>query len=157
MPAYSAMSSARYLPILQREKMRNQLKSDYFARFGITARQFDALRIQLLGKIQAMREQIPIQIENLKRKSKKGKKVLAKIVKLPGSQKLHYKRRRLARLEQRLERLKTGQIHMGFGAKKLSGRKSAFARSRFSGAMFPTSLSVGAPGRDPNEGIEARP
>jgi hypothetical protein len=109
---------------LQRGKDAGQLKSEYLARFSITARQFNALRIQLLGKISAIRELIPLRIENLKTKIRKAKRVVRKLAKcLPGSKQLHYKRRRSAGLEQRLERLKreqkTGQVHLCFGSKRL--------------------------------------
>ena len=82
------------------------------------------MRIQLLGKISAIRELIPLRTENLKTKIRKAKKVVRKLAKcLPGSKQLHYKRRRLAGLEQRLERLKrdqkTGQVHLCFGSKRL--------------------------------------
>jgi hypothetical protein len=53
---------------IEKGKHAKDLKSAYLARFGITARQFNALRIQLLGKIEAIRKQIPLQIENLKTK-----------------------------------------------------------------------------------------
>ena len=101
-----------------------QRKSDYLARFGVTARQFNAVRIQLQGKINAIRELIPLQIEHLKTKIRKGKKNLAKLVKsIRGSNQLHQKQRRLVGLEQRLEKLeadqKTGQVHLCFGSKKL--------------------------------------
>ena len=77
---------------LQRGKDAGQLKSEYLARFSITARQFNALRIQLLGKISAIRELIPPRIENLKTKIRKAKRVVRKLAKcLPGSKQLHYR------------------------------------------------------------------
>ena len=70
---------------IQKGKDAGQLKSEYLARFSITARQFNALRIQQLGKISAIRELIPLRIENLKTKIRKAKKVVRKLAKcLPG-------------------------------------------------------------------------
>ena len=109
---------------IEKGKHAKDLKSAYLARFGITARQFNALRIQLLGKIQAIRKQIPLQIENLKTKIKKAKKTIVELVQsIPGSNQLHQKRRRLANLQERLERLeadqKTDRVHICFGSKRL--------------------------------------
>ena len=110
---------------IERGKNANQLKSEYLERFDITARQFNALRIQLLGKIAAIKKLIPLQIEDLKTKIKKAKKVLGKLIKkcLPGSEKVHHKKRRLARLQSRLEQLQadheTGRVRICFGSRKL--------------------------------------
>jgi len=109
---------------IQRGKNAHDLKSVYLVRFGITARQFNALRIQLQGKIRSVRELLPLQIEDLKTKIKKAKKTIAKIAKkLRRTNQLHQKRRRLARLEHRLKQLerdrKEGRIRICFGSKKL--------------------------------------
>jgi hypothetical protein len=44
---------------IERGKDAHQLKSEYLRRFAITARQFNAGRIQLQGKIAAIEELIP--------------------------------------------------------------------------------------------------
>jgi hypothetical protein len=95
---------------MQRGKDANQLKSEYLSRFAITARQFNAVRIQLQGKIAALEQRIPQLIENQKRKIRKAKKVIAKLVKnQPGGQPVHEKRRRLAHLEWGLEQHEADQ------------------------------------------------
>ena len=109
---------------LQKGKAANQLKSEYLSRFDITARQFNGLRIQLQGKIASLKERIPVRIENLKTKIRKAKKTIAELVKcFPGTNQLHRKRRRLARLEQGLKSLaadrKAGRVRLCFGSKKL--------------------------------------
>src|SRR5690349_14331749 len=43
----------------------NRLKSEYLVRFGITARQFNAVRVQLAGKIEALRKLLPLEMANL--------------------------------------------------------------------------------------------
>ena len=109
---------------IQKSEDPNLLKSDYLLRFGITARQFNAVRIQLQGKLDAVRELLPVEIENLQAKIRKAKKTIAKLAKrIPGSNRLHQKRRRLACLELRFEQLeadhKAGHIRLCFGSKKL--------------------------------------
>src|SRR5215472_18488585 len=53
---------------LQKGKDANQLKTEYVSRFDITARQFNALRIQLQGKIGSIQKLIPVHMANLKTK-----------------------------------------------------------------------------------------
>jgi hypothetical protein len=61
---------------IEKGKHAKDLQSGYLAGFGITAGQFNALRIQLLGKIEAIRKQIPLQIKSLKTKIQKAKKTI---------------------------------------------------------------------------------
>ena len=109
---------------LQSGKPAELLNSEYLLRFGITFRQFNAAKIQLQGKIKAIRELLPIQIEDLKTKIKKAKKTIAKLVKrVPGSEIVHLKKRRLAGLECRLKQReadrKSGRVRLCFGSRKL--------------------------------------
>jgi hypothetical protein len=110
---------------MQRGQDASRLKSEYLDRFDITARRFNAVRIQLLGKMAAIKQLIPLPIEDLKTKIKKAKKVLARLIKkcLPGSQKVHQKKRRLACLQSRLEQLQadqeSGRVRICFGSRKL--------------------------------------
>ena len=102
----------------------NRLKSAYLVRFAITARQFNAVRVQLQGKVEASRRLLPVQLANLKRRIGKARKIVARLSKrLPGSPQLHQKRRRLAGLERHFEQLeaerKSGRMHLCFGSKKL--------------------------------------
>src|SRR5215472_11124109 len=105
---------------MQKGADANRLKSDYLVRFAITARQFNAVRIQLQGKIDAIRKLLPVQIEHLRSKIGKAKKVISRLSKhRPGSDELHQKRRRLARLEHRLqqreEERQAGRVPLCFG------------------------------------------
>src|ERR1700746_588345 len=50
---------------LQKGEAANRLKAEYLVRFAITARQFNAARIQLQGKIEAIRQRLPLQVANL--------------------------------------------------------------------------------------------
>ena len=100
------------------------LKNEYLKRFGITARQFNGIRVQLLGKIDSYNKLQPILIANLNDRIVSLKQ---KILKLGSKKKtkntLHHKKRRLATLECRLEQLKEdykqGKVHLCFGSKKL--------------------------------------
>ena len=101
-----------------------RLKSEYLVRWGITARQFNAVRIQLQGKIDSLRALLPRQIDDLRTKIRQAKRTIAKLEqRIPGSNQLHQKRRRLARLELGFEQLeadrKAGRIRICFGSKKL--------------------------------------
>ena len=113
-----------------------RLKSSYLVRFAITARQFNAVRIQLQGKIEAIRKLLPVQIEQLRTKIAKAKKVISQLSKqLPGSSQLHQKRRRLARLEHRLQQreaeCQSEQVHLCFGSKKLFHAQFHLAENGF--------------------------
>ena len=109
---------------LQKGEDANRLKSAYLVRFEITARQFNAVRLQLQGKVEALRRQLPLHVANLKRRIGKARRIVARLKKrLPGSHQLHQKQRRLAGLELRFEQLeaerKASRIHLCFGSRKL--------------------------------------
>lgn len=102
----------------------NELKHDFQKRFGITARQFNAIRIGLQGKIAAIKERRPELISEAQTRITRAEKVITKLkVTAPGSNKLHQKKRRLKTLEGRLANMqadhKAGTVRMCFGSKKL--------------------------------------
>ena len=114
----------------------NRLKSAYLVRFAITARQFNAVRIQLQGKIDAIGKLLPVQIEHLRTKIGKARKVVSRLSKdRAGSNQLHQKRRRLAGLEHRLQQReaerKAGQVSLCFGSKKLFHAQFHLAENGF--------------------------
>jgi hypothetical protein len=109
---------------LQKGERAAGLKSQYLIRLGITARQCNAARVELEGKIEASRASLAWQIEELRTRIRKARRVIAKLAqRIPGSNELHQKRRRLARLELRFEQQeedrKAGRIGLCFGSKKL--------------------------------------
>ena len=59
----------------------NDLKRDFLIRFGITARQFNALRIELDGKIASIKERRPELIAESETRIRKAIKVIAKLQK----------------------------------------------------------------------------
>ncbi|GAC1431232.1 MAG: IS200/IS605 family element transposase accessory protein TnpB [Burkholderiaceae bacterium] len=101
-----------------------KLKPAFQARFGITARQFNAIRVGLEGKISSIKERRPDLIAEGGSRVSKAEKVIRRLEKdAPGSNKLHQKRRRLQTLRHRLEALKSaherGVVHLCFGSRKL--------------------------------------
>lgn len=102
----------------------NEMKRTFQPRFGISARQFNAMRIELEGKIDSIKERRPELIAEAEARCKKACKVIAKLeVRANGSNKLHQKKRRLAMLQSRLASVKAdhedGTVRVCFGSKKL--------------------------------------
>ena len=98
----------------------SKLKSDYLRDYGITARQYNAIAINLKGKITSVKEQRVGLVKKLKARIKKAAKV---IVKAKNQNKIHQKKRRLAILCNRLASLETkqkaGTVDICFGGNKL--------------------------------------
>jgi hypothetical protein len=102
----------------------NELKREFLPKFGITARQFNAVRVGLEGKIDSIKVRRPELIAELHSRIKKAAKVVAKLSLRPSqAEKLHQKKRRLGILESRLARMqadhKANAVRLCFGSKKL--------------------------------------
>ena len=103
----------------------NDLKRDFLPKFGITARQFNAVRIGLDGKIDSIKQRRPDLIIEAQAKIKKAAKVIARLSakKTSRADKLHQKKRRLSMLQARLSALQSdqasGKTRLCFGSKKL--------------------------------------
>ncbi len=100
------------------------LKHEYRHRFGITARQFNAIRIGLEGKVSSIKEQQTQLISDTEIRIRKAGKLAARLERTqPGSNKLHQKKRRLARLFERLKAMEDdrahGSVRICFGSRKL--------------------------------------
>lgn len=115
---------------------KNQLKREYLSRFQITARQFNAVRISLEGKIDSIKSRRPELISQAKAKIKSVGKAIAKLtckakaqkVKSPTAPslipaKIHQKKRRLHILQTRLASLEAdehaGKVRLCFGSRRL--------------------------------------
>jgi len=104
--------------------LSTQLKNDYLKSFCITARQFNACRVQVDGKISAIKELKVIAIAQLKSKINA---LGIKIKKLSKNKKnafnVHQKKRRLHNLQERLKKhqqdYSLGKTRLCFGSKKL--------------------------------------
>jgi IS605 OrfB family transposase len=102
----------------------NDLKRAFLPRFGISSRQFNAMRVGLDGKIASIKERRPELIAQAEARIKKAAKVIKNLeVKISGSNKLHQKKRRLATIAGRLAAMKVdhaaGTVRLCFGSKKL--------------------------------------
>jgi IS605 OrfB family transposase len=102
----------------------NDLKRTFQPRFGIAARQFNAMRVGLQGKMDSIKARRPELIAGLESRIKKATKVVAKLSLRPSqAAKLHQKKRRLHILQTKLASLqaenKTGLVRLCFGSKRL--------------------------------------
>jgi IS605 OrfB family transposase len=97
------------------------LKSAFLVRFGLTARQFNALAATVQGKIAAVRNRRPQLIATLARRIARAHRVLTKVRR--GTNTYHQKRRRVENLTRRLAALRAdeaaGYIRLCFGSRKL--------------------------------------
>lgn len=105
-------------------KTPGELKNDYLACYEITARHFNALRIQVEGKIASIKKLLPLQIADVKARISSLTKKIKKFIKRKASPTIiHQKKRRLNRLELKLEQLKKdhneGTVRCCFGTRKL--------------------------------------
>jgi IS605 OrfB family transposase len=101
----------------------SNLKTSYLQKYKITARHFNAIRIQLEGKIASILERQTAQIVTLEHKIKSLKNRLSQLEKSKTQDKLHQKKRHLFNLEQKLNKLQldkeTKKIRICFGSKRL--------------------------------------
>lgn len=99
----------------------DRMKPTFAARFGLTARQYNALSRSVKGKIESMIEIRKLRIADLEDHVARLEHGIAKLP--PGSLKRHQKRRRLARIADTLAKLKQDQkdgiLRMCFGGGKL--------------------------------------
>ena len=102
------------------DKVAAELKSSYLKKFQITARQFNATRVKLEGKIDSILQLLSSRIET---KKNQIISLEATIARLKNKKTLHQKKRRQAKLKYQLEKLKTPQkdkkVALCFGTKKL--------------------------------------
>lgn len=103
----------------------NDLKSQFIAKFGITARQFNACRAQVEGKIASIKELRANQIVESKSCILGLEKKIQKLERKKEANALiiHQKKRRLSSLRSKLNNLiadeKSGTVRICFGSKKL--------------------------------------
>ena len=121
--AYAALYGTverKLFAALEAGENASKLKSDFLRRYGITARQYNAISITLKGKIASIKEQRVGLVKELKARIKKAIKVISK-AKNPN--KIHQKKRRLDRLNNQLASMETkkkaGAVNICFGGKKL--------------------------------------
>lgn len=110
-----------------------KLKNEYLKRFGITGRQFNAIRVSLDGKTDSVKERRTGLIDEAKTRLKKAQATLKKLGTAPKSEtpeaeakrldKLHQKTRRAVTMAARLESMqadhKAGRVRIAFGSRRL--------------------------------------
>lgn len=124
--------SAELLSLVERKlysetavgKTTASCKNTYLKHFGITARQFNACRVSLEGKLTACRAGQLLNVSSLKQQVKQLQEQILRLEKKASKAfVLHQKKRRLTRLVFRLFRLeldiKTHRTRLCFGGKKL--------------------------------------
>lgn len=99
-------------------------KNDFLKLYNVTARQFNACRVNLEGKISACEAGQKQAVVNLKQQINSLAKTIRQLEKKPSKKfVLHQKKRRLNALSHRLSALEEdcqqGRIHLCFGGKKL--------------------------------------
>ena len=101
-------------------KSAPELKSSYLVKFGITARQFNAIKVELEGRIASIKELLPARIQTLSTRIEKLEKTITKIKKKVA---LHQKKRSLASLKRKLSSLQSdlekNKVRLCFGSKDL--------------------------------------
>ena len=102
------------------DKIAGDLKSSYLKDFQITARQFNATRVKLEGKIDSILQLLSSRIEIKKNQIESLEVTIAR---LKNKKTLHQKKRRLAQLKYQLKKLETThkdkKVALCFGTKKL--------------------------------------
>jgi len=114
----------RLLADISAGKTPGQLKNDYLVCYEITARQFNAIRVQVEGKIASIKQRQTALIAEAKTRNASLLKNIKRLIKKKADPSLiHQKKRRLKALERKLEKLqedrKNGTVRICFGSKKL--------------------------------------
>jgi len=96
---YNHVERTLYADMRRSGQSAASFKNDYLLRFGVTARQFNAIRVNLDGKIDSVLELLTLRKQETEAQIARAKKALLNIAK---EFKKHQKMRRLATLEARL-------------------------------------------------------
>jgi IS605 OrfB family transposase len=116
-------------------KKATDLKSEYIKKYQITARHFNAIRVQIEGKIASVKERRPQQIAELKHKIEGVLKTVQQLEKKSASNQLHQKKRLLFNLQQKLKTLQmdqeAGTVRLCFGSKHLFRAQFALEANRY--------------------------
>jgi IS605 OrfB family transposase len=109
------------------------LKRAFLVRFGLTARQFNALAVEVRGTIAASVAQRVRRLHHLERKIHRAQQVLRTLRR--GTNEYHQKRRRLGSLAQRLVHLRAdharGRVRLCFGSRRRFRAQFALAENGY--------------------------
>lgn len=117
-------------------KNSSDLKSPFLTEFQITARQYNACRVQVEGKIASIKERRAGQIVEAKQRIDVLEKKIEQLMKKKDeSRSIHQKKRRLfclkCRLEKQIADHKEGKVRLCFGSKKLFRAQFDLEANRF--------------------------
>ena len=117
-------------------KKASDLKSSFLTTFGITARHFNACRIQVEGKIASVKELNLRQIAELGSRMKDLEKKIQNLEKRSANAHvIHQKKRRLTTLGHKYNTLQkdqeSGKVHICFGSKSLFHAQFALAENNY--------------------------
>lgn len=108
---------------IAKENNALSVKNSYLKKFGITARQYNAIRVDTVGKIDSTKKLLPLQIQSLQESISSLEKKVQNLEKKKKAATLHQKKRRLQNLKHRFEKMqsdrKNGKVRLCFGRKKL--------------------------------------
>ena len=126
----------RLLADISSGKTPGELKNDYLVAFGITARQFNSLRVAVEGKIASIKKSLPTLIVGIKERVVSLTKKIKRLIKTKApSGLIHQKKRQLGNLEHKLENTtqdyKNGTIRCCFGGKKLFNAQFALEENGY--------------------------
>jgi IS605 OrfB family transposase len=121
---YNHVERELYADMRASGKSAASFKNGYLLDYGLTARQFNAIGRNLEGKISSVMELLPLRIQETQIAIDKAVKVIKKVT---NPDKLHQKKRRIARLELRLEvltsQLQSGDPRICFGSRMLFAKQ----------------------------------
>ncbi|MFS0777580.1 IS200/IS605 family accessory protein TnpB-related protein [Neobacillus sp. 3P2-tot-E-2] len=139
----------------------SHLKKNFSKQYGLTARQFNSIRMQLDGKVSSILEKRKQEIQELETKTAYLKKIIRKkttqteqlhqkLLRIPQASHiflkqvkkyqnhksyLHQKKRRLRNLQQKLEKLKSDEVNkkirLCFGSKKLFHKQFRLEENKY--------------------------
>jgi IS605 OrfB family transposase len=114
----------------------SKLKKSFLIEFGITARQYNACRVQVEGKIASIKQLRVTQIDEAKQRIDALEKKIEKLIKQKkDAQSIHQKKRRLfnlkCRLKQQIADHEEEIVRLCFGSKKLFHSQFALEANNF--------------------------
>lgn len=121
---------------LMNNKTPGSLKSSYIKSFGITARQFNACRVQLEGKIRSIKTLSNNRLKDLNERIATTEKKIKSLSKSSNKHKLYHKKKTLYRIASKRNKLKatldSGRVSLCFGGGKLFNKQFFLENTNFS-------------------------
>lgn len=109
---YGSLQRRLFKDLIIAKRPINELKTEYITSYGVTARQFNAIRIDLQGKISAIEEVRKSQFENKSGKLKSLEQKVKKLEKIPKKENSREKKSRLFKIHQYKRRCENLRIKL---------------------------------------------